>query len=266
MVIGVHSPEFDFEKDRNNVERSVEKYGINYPVALDNDHATWAAFKNRYWPHKYLIDIDGKIRYDHIGEGGYAETERAIQQLLRERAAEMEQDISIPTEVSSPSDAIGVNFTSIATPEIYLGHGFARVDLGNDEGFMPGEVVEYTAPASPAGLVPNVAYVGGSWKNNPDNLELESGEGRILLSYTAKAVNIVAGQGQQPSVLSVLVDGVPVNSTNMGNDVQTSMTNATVVGEQRLYNIIMDQSGYQTRTVEIIVKGQGFRIYTFTFG
>ncbi len=266
VIIGVHSPEFEFEKDRNNVEQAMEKYSIKYPVALDNDHATWAAFKNRYWPHKYLIDLDGKIRYDHIGEGSYAETENAIQQLLRERALRMEQNLTIPTEVSSPSDAIGVNFTSIATPEIYLGYGFARANLGNDEGFRPGEVVNYTLPASPAGLVPNLAYVGGSWRNNPDNLELTSGEGRILLSYTAKAVNIVAGQGQQPSALSVLVDGVPVNSTNMGSDVQAGRANATIVDEQRLYNLVMDQQGYQARTIEISVKGAGFRIYTFTFG
>lgn len=266
VIIGVHSPEFEFEKDRTNVETAVEKYSIKYPVALDNDHATWAAFKNRFWPHKYLIDIDGKIRYDHIGEGGYAATEKAIQQLLQERAVRMGQNLTLSAEVSSPGNAIGVNFTSIETPEIYLGHDFARVNLGNVEGFRPGEVVEYTAPEVAATLVPNIAYIGGSWRNNPDNLELISTEGRILLTYTAKAVNIVAGQGQQPSALSVLIDRVPVNSTNMGSDVQAGRANATVVGEQRLYNLVMDQQGYRTRTVEITVKGSGFRIYTFTFG
>ena len=263
VIIGVHSPEFDFEKNIDNVKSAVEKYDVKYPVAQDNEHSTWTAFRNNYWPHEYLIDINGKIRHDAIGEGGYDETEKAIQQLLKERADKMQQNITVPSEVSSPKDVIGVNFSGIATPEIYLGYGFARASLGNDEGFKPGEVVKYTAPAKNSEMIPNIVYLDGSWKNNLDNLELTSVQGKIFLTYTAKAVNIVAGQGQQPSNLSVTLDGIKLSATNTGSDVSNS---ATKVGEQRLYNLVMDQEGYQTRTIQITVNGAGFKIYTFTFG
>ena len=263
VIIGVHSPEFDFEKNTDNVKSAVEKYGVKYPVAQDNDHSTWTAFRNNYWPHEYLIDINGKIRHETIGEGGYDETEKNIQELLKERAGKMQQNETIPTAISQPDDVIGVNFSGIATREIYLGYGFARAYLGNKEGFRPEEVVNYTASAGDSGMIPNIVYLDGSWKNNLDNLELTSGQGKILLTYTAKAVNIVAGQGQQPSNLSVALDGVLLNATNSGSDVSNS---AAEVGGQRLYNLVMDQAGYQTKTIEITVKGSGFRIYTFTFG
>ncbi len=259
VIIGVHSPEFDFEKELSNVQKAVEKYGIKYAVALDNEHETWRAFKNNYWPHKYLIDMDGRIRYDHIGEGGYDRTEQVIQELLKERAGKMRQEAIIPEEASPPANVVGVNFTSIATPELYLGYEYARVNLGNGEGFQPGLVVNYTLPESG---VPNVVYVAGSWKSNPDSLELVSGEGRVILKYTARAVNIVAGPGQQPALLQVILDGSFVNSTNSGSDVVNSVAK---VDGQRLYNLVYD-SGYYTKVIEINVKGEGFKLYTFTFG
>lgn len=266
VIIGVHSPEFDFEKDLENVKKAVAKYSIKYPVALDNDHSTWRAFGNNYWPHKYLIDINGRIRYDHIGEGGYDRTEMAIRELLKERAEKMDEKVAVPESVSLPKGAVGVNFTSIATPEIYFGYTFARVNLGNEEGFRPEAVVSYKAPQPYDEIAPNTAYVGGQWRNNADNLELVSDEGRIALSYTARAVNIVASPGQQSSLLQVLVDEKLVNSTNMGSDIKVTKADATVtVDEQRLYNLVAD-SDYRTRVIEINVKGKGFRIYTFTFG
>ncbi|MBI2550336.1 thioredoxin family protein [Candidatus Woesearchaeota archaeon] len=261
-IIGVHSPEFDFEKDLDNVKKAVTKYGIKYAVALDNEHETWRAFRNNYWPHKYLIDLEGRIRYDHIGEGGYDETEKVVQQLLKERAKAMNEKIEVKEETASPENAVGVDFSSIATPEIYLGYQFARVNLGNDEGFQPEQTVGYVAPSDYGSLVPNSVYLGGRWKNTPDSMELVSDEGRITLKYTAKAVNIVAGPGQQPALVQVMLNGNFVNSTNSGSDVKKSL--ATVDG-QRLYNLVMDD-GYHTKVVEVNVKGKGFRLYTFTFG
>ncbi|MEK6837244.1 MAG: redoxin family protein, partial [Nanoarchaeota archaeon] len=245
VILGIHSPEFDFEKDLENVKRAVAKYSIKYPVALDNDHDTWRAFGNNYWPHKYLIDVNGRIRYDHIGEGGYDRTERAIQGLLKERAEKMDEKPAIPESISLPKGAVGVDFTSIATPEIYFGYTFARVNLGNEQGFMPEEVVAYAAPESYTGLSSNIPYVEGEWKNNPDGLELVSDEGRILLKYTAKAVNVVAGQGVVPLVMYVSLDGKPANSTNKGGDVTIAKTGSAValIDEQRLYNVVND-NGY----------------------
>ena len=176
----------------------------------------------------------------------------------------MRQKIAIPEEASSPEKVVGVNFTSIATPEIYLGYQFARSNIGNDEGLQPEAVVAYTAPSksSYGELVPNMVYVGGTWKNNPDSLELVSDEGRVVLKYTARAVNIVAGSSQQPALLQAILDGNFVNSTNSGSDVKKSLA---TVDEQRLYNLVMD-NGYHTKTIEVNVRGKGFRLYTFTFG
>src|SRR5512143_1718206 len=122
VIIGVHSPEFDFEKDLRNVQAAVAKFGIMYPVVLDNDHATWGAYGNLYWPHDYLIDADGFIRSDHIGEGGYSDTEAEIQKLLAERDASVQMGGLVSGNVTAPP----VDFTQIGTPEIYLGYQFAR--------------------------------------------------------------------------------------------------------------------------------------------
>src|ERR671931_112850 len=124
VIVGVHTPEFEFEKDYNNVKAAVEKFEIKYPVVQDNDRGTWAAYENRYWPHKYLIDSEGYIRYDHIGEGGYAETEKVIQSLLTERAASMGVNSTIDQSISNPENAQSINFDQINTPELYFGYQF----------------------------------------------------------------------------------------------------------------------------------------------
>lgn len=148
------------------------------------------------------------------------------------------------------------------TPEVYLGYQFALYNIGNDEGFQPEAAVAYTTPSSYDNLVPGVVYFGGNWKNNPDGMELVSNEGRAVLRYTAKTVNITAGPGQKPSAVQVLLDNSFVNSTNSGTDVENSVAN---IDEQRLFSIVMDDS-YHTKTVEINVMGSGFRLYKFTFG
>ena len=119
-IIGVHTPEFQFEHDINNVRMAVQKFGIQYPVVLDNNYATWDSYGNRYWPEDYLIDIDGFIVYHHIGEGDYNETEAEIQDLLRERAGALGLNISISNTTSVPSDAVAVNFSEVGSPETVL--------------------------------------------------------------------------------------------------------------------------------------------------
>src|SRR3989344_3785729 len=141
VIIGVHTPEFDFEKKTENVQAAMEKHGVKYPVVQDNNYATWDAFKNRYWPHKYLIDADGYIRYDHIGEGGYEETELKIQELLAEIDADVE-DMAV-TNVPDQTP------TKQTTPELYAGYGFALnrgQNVGNKEGLQPGKTIDYTLP------------------------------------------------------------------------------------------------------------------------
>ena len=179
IIIGVHTPEFEFEKDLINVKRAVEKYGIKYPVALDSNRETWSAYKNNFWPRKYIIDGQGNIRFDHIGEGGYEETESVIQQLLREINPNLSVNM---TSIFSDTD-----FSQINTPELYLGYQFARSPLGNPEGFSPGQIVEYKN-AKPE--LANTIYLGGKWKNKEDKM-VSVENSKLFLIYKAKNVNIV---------------------------------------------------------------------------
>lgn len=258
VIVGVHTPEFEFEKDYNNVKAAVEKFEIEYPVAQDNDRGTWKAYENRYWPRKYLVDNEGYIRYDHIGEGRYAETEKVIQSLLSERAAYMGGNVTFDESVSRPENAQSVNFGQIDTPELYFGYQFARAPLGNPEGFKPDQVVTYTIPDG-ATITPNRIYLDGEWKNNADHMELQSETGRIVLSYSAKAVNIVAGGTGK---LYISEDGSELTNSR-GSDV--SEDGSVTIDGQKLYNLAMHEE-YGNHQIVIDVSGTGFEIYTFTFG
>lgn len=260
VIIGVHTPEFEFEKDANNVRKAVDKYGIRYPVALDNDYKTWRAYRNSYWPRKYLIDVDGYIRYDHIGEGGYEETERAIQNLLKERAERLKSRVSINETVSSPKGAMPVSFHQVRTPEIYFGYQFIRQPLGNMEGYAPENKINYSLPKELKDLEQNRAYLEGEWRSNSDNMELVSGEGKIALKYDARAVNIVAGSDKNATV-EVLVDGKSPDSSNAGLDIKGTKAD---VNEFRMYNVVLGDYGKHELLLKI--RGKGLRIYTFTFG
>jgi thiol-disulfide isomerase/thioredoxin len=259
VIIGVHSPEFDFEKDHANVQAAVEKFGIKYPVVQDNDHATWDAYQNQYWPRDYLVDSQGYIRYDHIGEGNYAETEQVIQSLLAERASLQHTSIQIDRSISNPNNTQSITFDSIQTPEIYLGYTYARQPLGNQQGFQPGQTVTYTI-SNESSTKANYVYVQGKWTNNPDNLELQNYTGKILLTYNAKSVNIVAGGTGK---VYVSEDGTKVGATNKGTDVGPE--GYVKIDGQRLYNVA-SHDNYGSHRLVLDVVGSGFQIYTFTFG
>jgi thiol-disulfide isomerase/thioredoxin len=259
IIVGVHTPEFQFEKDYNNVKASVEKFEIQYPVVQDNDKGTWNAYENRYWPRKYLVDNEGYIRYDHIGEGSYAETEKVIQLLLSERAMYIGENVTIDQSISSPENAQSVNFGQIDTPELYFGSQFARAKLGNQEGYQPDQVVTYKI-AENTTIIPNRIYLDGDWKNNADHMELQGEAGRIVLSYSAKAVNVVAGGSGE---LYISEDGSSLTGSSRGLDV--SQQGGLTVDGQKLYNLIMHE-GYGSHQIVIEVLGKGFEIYTFTFG
>ena len=254
LIIGIHSPEFEFEKDINNVKTAVENYGIKHPVVLDNDMKTWKAFENRYWPRKYIADSEGYIRYDHIGEGGYAETEKIIQQLLEERS----QLLGVNVVAAQPLvDLEEHKFLMSQTPELYFGYKFAfgRNQLGNSEGFNPDQIVAYSIPDK---LQEDYFYLEGQWQNFDDRMKLVSENGKIVLPYFAKSVNIVAaGQAE----LQILLDGTPIKPEDAGTDMQGELVH---ISDERLYNIISTREA-ASHTLTIIAK-PGFEIYTFTFG
>ena len=280
VIVGVHSPEFEFEKNYDNVKAAVQRLGISYPVILDSNHGTWNSYGNQYWPRDYLIDSQGYIRDNHIGEGGYDQTEKAIQSLLAERAAQMGmKEISFSTKstpVIKPQSMQFIDLNQSTTPEIYLGYDKARAPIGNPEGFKPHQTVSYSIP-SDTSLKPSIVYLQGSWKNNLDNMELQSDTGRIALIYYAKSVNIVAGgkgegivtnDNDEHSVAGengqvVLTATANMSNKSLGQDL--SQNGSFTIDGQRLYNLAMHDD-YNAHFIIIDVKGKGFQLYTFTFG
>ena len=256
LIIGVHSPEFEFEKDPENVRIAIEKYNITYPVVMDNRMETWKAFENNYWPRKYIADHEGILRYDHIGEGSYQETEKIIQQLLNERA------LSMSIENTSENQLVSIEefeHTVFRTPELYFGYKFAqnRNQLGSDEGFQPERIVEY---AKPNNIELNKFYPIGNWKNHEDSMELMDSTGSIKVSFNAKEVNIVTENKAQ---LEIFLDGVPLSKKYSGSDI--SFENKMNVSNPGMYNIISTENSI-SHTMEIIIQGKGFQAFTFTFG
>ncbi|MDQ3902657.1 MAG: thioredoxin family protein [Thermoproteota archaeon] len=282
VIVGVHSPEFEFEKNYDNVKAAVQRLGITYPVVLDSDHGTWNAYGNQYWPRHYLIDAQGYIRDNHIGEGGYEQTEKTIQSLLAERAAQMGlKQISFSTKstpVIRPQSMQYVDLNQSTTSEIYLGYDKARAPIGNPEGFKPDQIVSYSIP-SDMSLKPSIVYLHGSWKNNPDNMELQSDTGRIAFIYYAKSVNMVAGGKGEGIVINdndndehsvagangqvVLSASANMSNKSLGQDL--SQNGSFTIDGQRLYNLAMHDD-YNAHFIIIDVKGKGFQLYTFTFG
>ena len=256
LIIGIHSPEFEFEKDPQNVKIAIKKYGITYPVVMDNNMETWKAFENNYWPRKYIADHKGNLRYDHIGEGGYQETEKIIQQLLDERAIAMNIK-----NISENKLVVIEEFehTLFRTPELYFGYKFAqnRNQLGSDEGFQPERIVKYSEPKN---IQLNKFYPIGNWKNHQDSMELTESKGIIKLSFDAKEVNIVTENNAQ---LEIFLDGVPLTKKQAGSDI--SFGNRIDVSNAGMYNIISSETSI-SHTMEIVIDGKGFQAFTFTFG
>ncbi|MBA4718435.1 MAG: redoxin domain-containing protein [Nitrosopumilus sp.] len=256
LIIGIHSPEFEFEKDPENVKMAIEKYGISYPVVLDNDMETWKAFENRYWPRKYIADHEGYIRYDHIGEGGYQETEKIIQQLLDERA------VSLGIQMASAASLVDIDefeHSMFRTPELYFGYKFAqnRNQLGNEEGFNPGKTVTYLESGK---TDLHKFYLTGDWRNYEDSMELVSDTGTIKLQYNAKQVNIVTDNVAE---LEIFLDGKPISAKYSGDDITSG--SMLIVSEPDLYNIISSENS-ESHLLEIQIEGKEFQIFTFTFG
>lgn len=257
VIIGVHTPEFEFEKKIENVQKAVERFGIEYPVVLDNDFSTWNAYQNRYWPRKYLIDIDGFIVYDHIGEGGYDETERKIQELLEERMRRLDITEEIAQDITTPEGIEEVDFSKPRSPEIYFGAA-RNTYLGNGtSGAVGSETV-----TEPEGIKTNILYLVGTWRYEPEFAENRDGGAKIIFRYQAEKVFMVASS-EKGATVQVLRDGTPIQSSAAGADVTDGKA---FIREERLYRLIEDTEGYGEHTLEIIIEDPGVRAFTFTFG
>lgn len=257
-ILGIHTPEFEFEKEYDNVARAVEKFGIKYPVILDNDYSTWRAYENRYWPHKYLIDIDGYIVYDHIGEGGYEETEDKIVELLNERNVRLGES-QIVRDMNSVKDADTVDFSRVNSPEMYFGSDRLK-NLGNTPGLqcLPGVCVYEAVEEPPL----NTFFFDGTWRVSAESATLESSTGAIVLTFSANKVNFVAG-ADIPVSAQIYLDGKQISPGVSGDAVADSKV---VISDEDLYNLVNLKGDYGTHTLRIEFESPGVHAFTFTFG
>jgi thiol-disulfide isomerase/thioredoxin len=255
VIVGIHTPEFEFEKEYDNVVFATKKFEIKYPVIQDNDKEIWNDFQNRYWPRKYIADHEGYIRFDHIGEGAYKETEKVIQLLLEERSNALGNIL----EKKELVDLNEFTHATFRTPELYFGFNFAegRNQLGNEEGFSKNKVVTYELPEK---FTQHYFYMEGIWKNNKDGMELISDSGKIVLNFNAKQVNIVASEN---AILKIQYDGGLISEQVRGQDVASDGT--VKISEPRLYNLI-DSEQEGPHEIIIHIENPGFEIFTFTFG
>jgi cytochrome c biogenesis protein CcdA/thiol-disulfide isomerase/thioredoxin len=245
-IVGVHTPEFPFEREASNVETAIEENGIRYPVVQDNEQATWNAYGNQYWPAEYFIDAQGRVRYVHFGEGEYGEKEKVIRELLAEAGRSVKGG-DVRVNAVAPS-------TTVTTPETYL--GAARAERFTNAMLSPGSH-DFTAPKS---LPANEFAYHGKWR-----ITLESataGAGASLdLNFGARRVYLVLGSPGRDRKVRVLLDGRPISSADAGSDVHDG---AVTVTGQRLYNLVdLPKVGHHVLTLE---PEAGVMGYAFTFG
>jgi thiol-disulfide isomerase/thioredoxin len=259
VVVGVHTPEFPFEQDVENVREAAKDMTVEYPVALDSDYAVWRAFSNRYWPAVYIADAEGQIRHHQFGEGGYEECERVIQQLLREAGREgISDDLVSIADEGFEAQADRANLES---PETYLGYEQAQ-RFASPVGVALDEPRAYVAPHP---LQLNDWALTGDWTVQRRASVLNQAEGRIAFRFHARDVHLVMGpRARDTSVpFSVLVDGEPPGAAR-GLDVDEQ--GQGTVSQQRLYQLIRERGSIADRTFEITYVAPGVEAYAFTFG
>jgi hypothetical protein len=245
LVVGVHTPEFPFERDVDNVRLAVNGMAVDYPVALDSEYAVWDAFANRYWPAVYIADAEGRIRHHHFGEGGYEECERIIQQLLREAGRN-----NVPDDLVSVADdgfEAQADWANLGSPETYLGYQQAQ-------NFVEG---------TPERLQLNQWALAGDWTVESGASVLNAAGGQIDFCFHARDVNLVLASPNGPVPFRVLVDAQPPGAAH-GLDVDDH-GRGTVV-EPRLYQLVREPGSITDRRFEIAFDAPGVEAYVFTFG
>ncbi|MDE3180860.1 MAG: redoxin family protein [Acidobacteriota bacterium] len=263
VVIGVHAPEFQFARSAPNVARAVQDLGIKYPVVLDNEYQIWSAYSNRCWPAKYLIDGSGYVRYYHYGEGGYHESEEAIQKLLLEIAP----GVSLPRPMAPlrGTDDPGARCAPV-TPELYL--GFKRGRLGNESGYAANEVRDYSVPRGD--LAPDIAWLDGPWFASEESVEacpLDGRPARLMLKFRGAELNLVMSPPDGGhAAASVLLNGKPLSGSDAGEDVvrRSGRDSVVEVSDPRMYRLVKGSTA-DARLIEVSTHSPGLGLYAFTF-
>jgi thiol-disulfide isomerase/thioredoxin len=259
VVIGVHTPEFDFEKELPKVQKAVKKFGVTYPIALDSNHAIWDAFHNEYWPAHYFIDAKGKVRYEHFGEGEYDQSERWIQELLKERngKAMLAGSVSVHAQgVEAAADA-----SNVRSPETYIGYARAS-HFASPGGIRQDAEKSYTAPAQPR---LNEWGLAGKWVNHEQSAILKSAGGKIVFHFHARDLHLVLGPTAdgKPVRFRVTIDGqAPVDNHGVDTDAQGN----GVVTDHRLYQLVRQKGAVADHIFAIEFEDPGVQAFSFTFG
>ncbi|MFJ3484633.1 thioredoxin family protein [Pseudomonas sp. NPDC090202] len=259
VVIGVHAPEFGFEQNVDNVRRAIGPLGVDYPVAIDNEHAVWQAFDNRYWPALYFIDAEGRIRHDKFGEGDYAESERVIQQLLTEAGAKnVSHDLASVDARGPEADA---DWDNLRSPETYV--GYERTERFSSPGDVkPDRTQTYAAPSQ---LALNHWALAGDWAMGTQATVLHKAGGRVVYRFHARDVHLVMGPATagKPVRFRVTLDGQPPGE---GHGVDVDGQGNGVVNEPRMYQLIRQAGAVGDRQFEIEFLDPAVEIFAFTFG
>ena len=259
VVIGVHTPEFPFERNADNVRRAVQDMNIGYPVATDNDYAVWQAFDNHYWPALYFADAQGRLRHHHFGEGEYAQSEMVIQQLLAEAGSGGEdmQLVSVdPRGVEAPAD-----WGTLRSPENYTGYERTE-NFASPGGAVPGQPHAYTVPAR---LSLNQWALSGDWTMEDQGTTLNTASGQISCRFHARDANLVMGPAVPGTSVRfrVSIDGQAPGAAH-GSDADGE--GHGTLTEQRLYQLIRQPGPIADRTFEITFPDPGAQVFAFTFG
>jgi thiol-disulfide isomerase/thioredoxin len=258
-VVGVHTPEFPFEQDVDNVRRAATEMRVEYPIALDSEYAVWRAFDNRYWPAVYIADAQGRIRHHQFGEGGYSESERIVQRLLEEAGRDGigHEVVSVAAEGFEAQ----ADWAHLKSPENYLGYERTE-NFASPGGAVLDERRAYDAPAR---LELNEWALAGDWTVARRASVLNEADGRIVYRFHARDLHLVMGPATRGASVPfrVLVDGEPPGAAH-GLDVDEQ--GYGTVAEQRLYQLVRQQQSVTDRTFEIAFLERGVEAYVFTFG
>ncbi len=258
VIIGVHSPEFAFEKSTENVQRAIREYGIQYPVAMDNDFKIWNAYRNEYWPAHYLIDAHGVIRQQHFGEGAYAETEQMIQALLQEARPEFNPPTLASISVGGVAMAAQTTRAQ-RSPETYLG-------AAKQKNFVSLEAVLHEATQRffvPKNLARHHWGLQGDWRIDAESAVLQGAQGALAIKFYGRDVNLVMGNAQGKTArYRITLDG---KSPNAAHGLDSDAQGVGVIKEQRLYQLLrLPVAGEHELRIEFLDSGA--TVFAFTFG
>ena len=279
VIVGIHTPEFEFEKDPTNVQLAADSHGVNWPIALDNEYVTWDNYGNAFWPTKYLIDARGRLRYHRVGEGNYASFEEQLRSLLVEAGQDL-SDNPPTLGFEHDNDArYDESADRVITPELYT--GYARGDfqreyygvgyVGQAEYYaLPGQVLNLEAPDY---LEPDLLYFHGVWRNEDQRAvharEASEFEDYVALVYSARSVNaVLSPPGEETLKVRVWMDGEYLTEDNRGADVMIGPDGESYlwVDQARMYRVVETPAYLQRKTLRLSANAEGFAIYAFTFG